>query len=62
MSDLPGDTDSMTAEQPKGTRRKERPKKPSSRFNVDAMFLAEPPKSPKKKVTRGDNEESTTSK
>lgn len=55
-------TESTTLEQPQGSRRSERPKKPSLRLNEDAGFLDEPLKSAKKKVLKRDNLEGTTSK
>lgn len=58
LPDLPGAADDSTVDQPKGYRRSERPKKPSSRFNEDAGFVNEPPKSSKKKAAvRGDTAE-----
>lgn len=58
MPDLHGKKDPITSEHPKGSRRSERPKKPPSRFIEEA----EPPKSTKKKVSRGNNPEGTSSK
>lgn len=58
MPNLHGGKNLMTSEQPMGTRRSERLKKPPSRFNEDAQ----PPKSTKEKATHGDNLESTSSK
>lgn len=46
---------------PIDTRRSERPKKPSSRFTENAGFVAEPPKSSKKKNLKGDHLEGTKS-
>lgn len=61
LPDLPCAAEEATAEQRIGTRRSERPKKPSSRFTEDAGFVAEPPKSTKKKMTpRGDTVEGTS--
>lgn len=45
-----------------GTRKSERPKKPSSRFTEDAGYLTEPPKSTKKKGTGGEKDKSNYSK
>lgn len=61
LLDLPCTVEESTADQPKSTCRSERPKKPSSRFTADASFVAELPKSTKKKVTpRGDTAEGTS--
>lgn len=62
LPDLHDGTKLITSEQPQGTRRNRRPKKPSSRFNEDARFLAEPPKSAKKNVLKGDILEDTATK
>lgn len=50
------------AEPPKGSRRSERQKKPSSRFNEDAGFVPEPPRSSKKKVLHDEPTEGTSNK
>lgn len=47
---------------PPGARRSERQKKPSSRWNEDAGFVPEPPRSVKKKCTRDELREGTASK
>lgn len=49
MPDLHGGTDLLSLGQALGTRKSERQKKPSSWFNEEAGYLAEPPKSTKKK-------------
>ena len=41
-------------EQPPGARRSERPKKPSSRWNEEDGYLAQPLRLAKKKSSRGD--------
>lgn len=46
----------------KGSRRSKRQKKPSSRFNEEAGFIPEPPRSSKKKLTQDGNVEGVTSK
>lgn len=61
MPDLHSDIGTTSSKHQKGTRRSERPKKPPSRYNDDAGFLIEPPKSAKKKVAQGENSEGTTS-
>lgn len=50
--------DASISDQPKGTRRSERPRKTPSRFNEDT----EPPKSTKKKVSKEEHLEGTSSK
>lgn len=62
LRDLRGGFDLNSTKQPMGTRRSERPKKPSSRCNEDAGYVAEPQRSAKKKVLRGDIRKGTTSK
>lgn len=52
---------SPTSEVPKGVRKSERQKKPSSRWNEEAGFWAEPPRSTKKKVLRDEPSEGTPS-
>lgn len=47
---------------PKGSRRSERQKKPSSRFNTEAGFLPEPPRSSKKRAPSDGVNEGTSSK
>lgn len=58
LPDLPMEKDASISDQPKGTRRSERPRKPPSRFNEDT----EPPKSTKKKVSKEEHLEGTSSK
>lgn len=58
LPDLPVGKSSSTADQPKGTRRSGRPKKPPSRFDEKA----EQPKSSKKKVSSGEALEGTSLK
>lgn len=53
---------SPTKEVPKSLRKSERHKKPSSRWNEEAGFVAEPPRSTKKKVMSEDSSEGTLSK
>lgn len=62
LPDLHGGFDSNAAELPRSARQSERQKKPFSRFNEEAGYIAEPPKSTKKKGIRSDNGEGTTSK
>lgn len=57
LPDLPGGSDRALS-----TRRSERKKKPSSRFTEEAGYVAEPPRSTKKKAIRGDIGEGTSSK
>ncbi|XP_039121679.1 uncharacterized protein LOC120258373 [Dioscorea cayenensis subsp. rotundata] len=57
---LPGmkeGSSSPTNHAPKGVRKSDRPKKPSSRWTEEAGYVAEPPRSTKKKVTRDDASE-----
>lgn len=53
LPSLQEDNSLASLEQPKGTRTSERKKKPSSKWNEDAGFLAELPKSTKIKAVRG---------
>lgn len=57
MPNLLRGSKSVIAEQPRSTQRSESPKKHSSRFNEEAGYIVEPPKSTKKKVSRDDIEE-----
>lgn len=62
MPSLLGEPGESNTKESKGTRCSERMKKPYSRFNEEASFLAEPPKSTKKKIPQGESSEGTTSK
>lgn len=62
MLGLLRDPEARTVSQQKGTRRSERIKKPSSRFNEEAGYIAEPPKSAKKRAPHDTAEEGTASK
>lgn len=62
LPDLQRGSDASEMKHSQRARRSERPKKPSSRFTEDAGFVAEPPHSVKKKVTRNGPEEGMTSK
>lgn len=61
LPDLQVGTEAAEVDIPIGTRRSERPKKPSSRFTENAGFVAKPPKSSKKKNLKGDHLEGTKS-
>lgn len=62
LLDMHGETDSQVVEQSIGTRKSERQKKPLTRLNEEAGYLAEPPKSTKKKWTMSDYATGTSSK
>ncbi|KAH7690551.1 Zinc finger CCHC-type protein [Dioscorea alata] len=52
LTDFQGGQVASAVVPPSGTRRSDRPKKPPSRFNEDAGYLSDLPKSTKKKSTR----------
>lgn len=62
LPNLHGRSESVTRGQTRTTRKSEKKKKPSSRFNEEASFITEPPRSTKKKVMKGDDREGTSSK
>lgn len=62
MLGFQGNSQSGCRDPPKGSRRNERQKKPSLRFNKEAGFLPEPPRSTKKKLLQEWSTEGTISK
>lgn len=62
MPGMIGEPEPAAEKHTKGTKRSERPKKPSSRFNEEAGYIAKPLKPTKKKPVRGDVGEGTSSK
>lgn len=62
LPDMNGRSDDVAVEKSRGTRNSERKKKPSSRLNEEAGFIAEPPRLSKKKVLPGNDEKNTSLK
>lgn len=62
LPNFQGSSSTGITEFPKGSRRSERHKKPSTRFNEDAGYLPEPPRSTKKKLAQDEALEGTQSK
>lgn len=61
MPSLKEDNDPVLLKQAKGTKKSERQKKPSTKWTKDAGFVAEPPKSIKKKLAQVGTVEGTFS-